>query len=122
MTFKQRLPYYLFGLGIGIIVVIFIWNKKGTEFNYGPNSRVLKNIRIKNRVFSNEALSTLNSKDLDTSIVSKILKNGKADMWNKIQSDTCTEYNIKGKKELKNVTLTIKNCGTTAFVEKITID
>ncbi|MDV7188355.1 DUF4258 domain-containing protein [Lutibacter sp. TH_r2] len=122
MTFKERLPYYLFGLVIGIILVVFIWNKKGTEFNYGPNSRLLKNIRIKNRVFSNEALFSLQSKNLDTSVVSKILKNGNADMWNKVKLDTCIRYEIKGKKEQKNVTLTIKNCDSTAFIEKIIID
>lgn len=122
MTFKERLPYYLFGLVIGIILVVFIWNKKGTEFNYGPNSRLLKNIRIKDRVFSNEALFSLQSKNLDTSVVSKILKNGNADMWNKVKLDTCIRYEIKGKKEQKNITLTIKNCDSTAFIEKIIID
>lgn len=119
MTFKQRLPYYLFGLAIGVIVVAFIWEKKGTEFNYGPNSRVLKNIRIKDRVFSDEALFSLQSKNLDTSIVSKILKNGNADLWNKIEIGPCKQYNIKGKKGLEHITLTVKNCESTAFVEKI---
>ena len=52
MTFKQRLPYFLGGLTIGIIIVTFIWEKKGTEFNYGPNSRVLKNLSTKERVYS----------------------------------------------------------------------
>jgi hypothetical protein len=123
MTFKQRLPYFLGGLTIGIIFVIFIWNKKETEpFAYGPNSRVLKNIRIKNRTFSSEALTVLNTHGIDTSHISQILKNGNVDLWNKVKLDTCFQYDIKGRKDLKNVTLTIKNCDSTAFIEKITIE
>ena len=102
-----------------MIVVVFIWDKKGTEFNYSPNSRLLKNIRIKDRVFSDEALFSLQSKNLDTSIVSKILRNGDADMWNKVKIGDCTQYQIKGERDLKYITLTVKNCKSTAFVEKV---
>jgi hypothetical protein len=122
MTFRERLPFFLGGLIIGIIVVIFFFGKKNTSFDYGPNARVLKNIRIKDRIYSEEALTNLNLKKLDTSIVSKILKNGDADMWNKVKIDTCTQYQIKGKKELKNITLTINNCDSVAFIEKIIIE
>ncbi len=122
MTFKQRLPYYLFGFLIGIIVVLFIWNKKGTEFNYGPNARVLKNIRTKTQVFSIDIESSLASKQIDTSTITKILKNGDVDMWNKVKIDTCTTYSISGKKELKNMILTVKNCDSIAFIEKIEIN
>ena len=123
MTFKQRLPYFLGGLTIGIIFVIFIWNKKGTQsFDYGPNSRVLKNIRIKDRVFSLEALSTINSHKIDTAAISQILKNGNVDIWNKIKLDPCIQYNIKGKKDLKNITLTVKNCDSIATIEAILIE
>lgn len=121
MTFKQRLPYFLGGLTIGIIFVIFIWNKKGTQsFDYGPNARVLKNIRIKNRVFSSKSLSIINSNKIDTATVSQILKNGDVDIWNKIKLDTCMQYNVKGLKDLKNITLTVINCNSTATINNIT--
>ncbi len=122
MTFKQRLPYYLFGFLIGIIVVLFIWNKKGTEFNYGPNARVLKNIRTKTQVFSIDIANSLASKQIDTSTISEILKNGNVDMWNKVKVDTCTIYTISGKKELKNMVVTVKNCDSIVFIEKIRIE
>ncbi len=120
MTFRQRLPYFLGGLTIGIIVVAFFLNKKNTTFDYGPNARVLKNIRIKNRVFSSEALTILDSKRIDTATISQILKNGNVDILHKIKLDSCLyEYNISGKKELKNITLTITNCDSTAIVKNI---
>ncbi|MFD0762162.1 hypothetical protein ACFQZW_08715 [Lutibacter aestuarii] len=122
MTFKERLPFFLGGLVIGIIVVIFFFGKKNTSFDYGPNARVLKNIRTKDRVFSEKAITVLNSKKIDTAAISQILKSGNVDMWNKLKKDSCTQYEIKGTKDLQNITLTIKNCDSTAFIEKITIE
>ncbi|MBL4939802.1 MAG: DUF4258 domain-containing protein [Lutibacter sp.] len=122
MTFKQRLPYFLGGLTMGVIFVLFIWNKKDTQFDYLPNARVLKNIRLKNHLFSDEALSFINSKKIDSANISQILKNGNVDILNKIKFDTCIQYDIKGRKNLKNITLTIKNCDSTATIEKITIE
>ncbi len=122
MTFKQRLPYFLGGLIPGVIIVVFFLGKKNTSFDYLPNSRVLKNIRIKNRVFSDDALLILNSNKIDTATISQILKNGNVDILNKIKLDSCIQYNIEGKKQLKNITISVKNCDDTAFIEKITIE
>ncbi len=120
MTFKQRLPYFLGGLIVGIIIVIFIWGKKNTTFDYGPNARVLKNIRIKERVFSDKALSILNTYKIDTSKISEILKKGNVDLMNKIKLDSCLyKYNIQGKEDLKNITITVTNCESMAIIEDI---
>jgi hypothetical protein len=122
MTFRQRLPYFLGGLGIGILVVIFFLGKKNTTFDYGPNSRVLKNIRVKNPIYSDKALEILNSNRIDTSQVAIILKSGNVDIWNKIKSDSCITYNIKGRKDLNHIILTVNNCATEAIIESIIID
>ncbi|HKJ06313.1 MAG TPA: hypothetical protein VJ970_02480 [Flavobacteriaceae bacterium] len=119
MTFKQRLPYYLAGFIAGIAIVYFIFDKKETEFNYGPNARVLKNIRTKKLMYSNEVNLLLTKKNIDTLQIAKILENGNVDMWNKIQLDTCTEYKITGRKKLKNVQLMVQNCDSTATITKI---
>jgi len=123
MTFKQRLPYFLGGLTIGIIIVIFVFGKKNTTFDYGPNARVLKNIRVKERIFSEKALTILNtSSKIDTANISEILRTGNVDLSNKIKLDSCLyRYNIKGKQELKNITLTITNCKSMAIIEDIDI-
>jgi len=123
MTFRQRLPYFLGGLTIGIIVVAFIWGKKNTTFDYGPNARVLKNLRVKERHFSQDALTTLSSKKIDTANITQILTNGDVDLMNKIKLDSCLyQYNIKGIKDLKNVTLTVINCDSIATIKKIIIE
>ncbi|REE81706.1 hypothetical protein BX611_1242 [Lutibacter oceani] len=124
MTFKQRLPFFLGGLTIGIIIVIFVFGKKNTSFDYGPNARVLKTLRVKERIFSEDALKILNtSSEIDTVIISQILKNGNVDLMNKIKLDSCLyQYNIKGKKELKNITLTVINCNSSAIIKSISIN
>lgn len=122
MNFKQRLPYFLVGLTLGIIAVYFVLDKKNTTFDYGPNARVLKNISIKNHIFSEDVKTVILSKQIDTAQISMILKKGNADIWNKIKMDTCIQYNIKGRRDLKNITLTVKNCDSMAFIEKIMIE
>lgn len=122
MTVKQRLPYYLIGLFFGIVMVLFFLDKKSAEFDYLPNSRVLKSIRRKPQVFSSEALQVLNSNKIDSLSVYQILKNGNVDIWNKIKSDSCFQYNIKGRDSLKNIMLTVKRCDSIAFIEKIIIE
>ena len=122
MTFKQRLPYFLGGLFIGVIIVVFILRKKETTFDYGPNARVLKNISIKQRVFSKQASAALQLHKIDTASISIILKNGDVDIWNKIKlNDSCIVYAIDGTKELKHLQLIVKNCPDIALIEKISV-
>lgn len=122
MTFKQRLPYFLGGLVIGIIFVIFVLGKKNTSFDYSPNARVLKNIRTKNHIYSEEATAVINFYNIDTASISTIFKKGNVDIWNKIKLDSCIRYRIKGRNALKNMILTVKNCDSTAYIEKITVE
>ena len=62
MSFLKRLSFFLFGLSIGVIILIFISNKKDTRFNYMPNKRVLNDIYKKKWVFkdSNQIISKNN--------------------------------------------------------------
>jgi len=123
MTFKQRLPYFLGGLIIGFIVVVFIWGKKNTTFDYGPNARVLKNLRIKDRVFSKEAMDVMHFYHLDTALVTNLFQHGNVDLGNKIKLDTCLyQYNIEGKNKLQHITLTVKNCDSVVYIEKIIVE
>jgi hypothetical protein len=122
MTFKERLPFFLGGLIIGIILVVFFLGKKDTSFDYLPNARVLKNIRTKTRIFSEEAQLNLKTYKIDTASISQILKNGDVNLMDKIKLDTCVQYYIQGENELKNIELTIKNCESVAFIESIKVN
>lgn len=120
MTFKQRLPYFLVGLTIGIILVIFVFGKKDASFDYLPNARVLKDINKKERIYTDQALIDLKTHSLDTAAVSLILKTGDVDFSKKEKLENgCTSYLVSGDEELEAVTLKITNCETTATVVSV---
>ncbi len=121
MTVKQRLPYYLVGLFIGIVIVKFVFTEKKSSFDYLPNARVLKSIRNKPIVFSLKVKLLLDSNKIDSVSIAQILKNGDVDIWNKVKLDSCIKYNIQGEDSLKNITLSVKRCKSIAYIEKISI-
>ncbi len=88
MGFLRRLGWYLVGLSIGIIFLIFFLKKKsdetGTEFCYFPNCRVLKDMRSKPLVFGEE----LEPKYRDTVLIQSFLQDGDIDFG---ESDTKAE-------------------------------
>ena len=79
MKFKYRLAYYLFGLTLGAFLVSFIFNKRGQDFCYLPNCRVLKDFRTKGLVISKEAQSTINEKWVTMDDIKNSLENGDVD-------------------------------------------
>ena len=79
MKFKYRLAYYLFGLTLGFFLVAFIFNKRGQDFCYMPNCRVLKDINRKGITVSKEAQAKFNEKWVTMDDVQSTLKNGNVD-------------------------------------------
>ena len=51
MNFNKRLRLYMFGFIFGCLFVMFIYNKKESEFNYLPNDRVIGDFKKKNIYF-----------------------------------------------------------------------
>ena len=79
MEFKHRLAYYLLGVLIGGIFLMFIFQNKRAEFCYMPNCRVLKNIRTKGIVVSKETQKKLDEKWLTMQDIHSALRNGDVD-------------------------------------------
>ena len=103
MSFLKRLYFFLFGLSIGIIILIFIMNKKDTRFNYSPNKRVLNDIYKKNWVFKNDKNSISKEiffLDFDVNFSKSNTK-----------IDSCKVYYIESETKSFNV----KNCEKSAF-------
>lgn len=119
----KRIGYYLIGVSIGVIAVSYIWKHKNASFDYGMDARTLKTIRIKKRLYSNEALQTLQNKQLDTTVISKILRNADVDFnKGKPRQKPCAEYYVTGKESLKYISLYISRCDSTATIEKVIIE
>ncbi|MCB7480390.1 hypothetical protein [Christiangramia sediminis] len=119
MKFIHRLAYYGLGLFFGIVILIFFLGGKKTSCDYSPNARVLKNIRIKERRFSENSLRFFQSNNIDTSAVSEILDKGDVD-FNKSKTDAepCGIYLVSGLSESRNIALEIENCDSIATIRK----
>lgn len=119
----KRIGYYLVGLSLGCIAVYFFWQKKKATFDYGMDARTLKTIRIKKRLFSEDAKNAMHKFDIDTLKIATILYTGDVDFGKSNPRQTpCAEYYITGSKELENVSLLVKRCDSTATIEKIIVE
>lgn len=99
MKFIHRLAYYMLGVLIGGMFLMFVFQNKRTEFCYMPNCRVLKSIRAKGIILSKEAKTTLDQKWVTLNDVKGILDNGDVDFSksNKPHQGGGKIYIIEGK-------------------------
>lgn len=79
MKLKHRIAYYIFGLTLGFFLVAFIFNKRGQDFCYLPNCRVLKDFKAKGLTISKEAQDKLDEKWVTMEDVKNCLENGNVD-------------------------------------------
>ena len=120
MKLAARLAYYSVGFFIGIMILMFFLSGKKTSCDYGPDARVLKNIRIKNKTYEPSVLLFLKENQLDTSIVRNILNSGDVDFSNSnTKLDSCKIYAVEGEVNNKNLTLRIENCENQATIQQI---
>ena len=84
MNFNKRLRLYMFGFIFGCLFVLFIYNRKESEFNYLPNDRVISDFKKKNIYFDNSFYG------IDTM---KLLSNSKV-IFSKsiISKNDCNDY------------------------------
>lgn len=83
MKFQFRLAYYLFGLLLGAVFVMWYLKSKatdrGVEFCYFPNCRVLKDLRSKSLEIDSLAKISLNEKWVTMEDIKKSLTYGDVD-------------------------------------------
>ncbi len=120
MKLAARLAYYSVGFFIGIMILMFFLSGKKTSCDYGPDARVLKNIRIKNKSYDPSVLLFLKENQLDTSVVRNILNSGDVDFSNSnTKLDSCKIYAVEGEVDNKNLILRIENCENQATIQQI---
>jgi len=119
MKLAYRLGYYLSGFVIGLIILFFFLSGKKTSCDYGPNARVLKNIRTKKLNYSSNATLFFQQNKVDSTSIYSVLTNGDVDFEKSITDlDSCNIYVINSDKEDKNLQLSIKNCDSVATIEQ----
>ncbi len=131
MSILKRFAFYFGGFAIGLILLYFFVSGSGAscEYDYGPNSRTLKNIRLKERVFSENSIVELKQNQIDTSVISYLLKNGEVLFSeSKTKLDSCKVYVIEGRissEEVsgsnKKIKITVENCNKKATIQHVLI-
>lgn len=122
MKLAYRLVYFSGGFLIGIALLFFILSGKKTSCNYGPESRTLKNIRLKERAFSENTLQVLRENKMDTSAISSLLKDGDVLFSeSNTQLDSCKQYVIEGNISEMNLKIKIENCEKVATVTEAAV-
>ncbi|WP_339703187.1 hypothetical protein [uncultured Marixanthomonas sp.] len=120
MKLIHRIAYYLGGFGIGLIILFFFLSGKKTSCDYSPNARTLKDIRNKERNFSEETIQFLKQEKLDTATISRMLIDGDV-LFSESNTDldSCKIYKIEADVLDKNLKMTVENCKDKATVQKM---
>ena len=120
MQLLKRFGYYLIGVTIGSIGVLYFWKNKKVTFDYGMDARTLKSIRIKKRVYSENVKNILQSRGIDTTYILAILKKGDVNFGrSKPRLKPCSEYFITGKDSLKSMSIYVIRCDSSATISDL---
>lgn len=124
MPFIKRLGFYLFGVSIGVLFLMFFFKKKtedtGVYFCYFPNCRTLKDIRSKPMQYSDAVSAQLRDKTLDTLDIIGLLTNGDVDFGrSETESTPCKTYIIEGMIQDKEMIATVRNCYKKAILQRM---
>lgn len=96
MSFFKRLIYYLGGVGLGIILLLFFLSGKKTSCDYGPNARTLKFLKSKPLFKSIESEKSLARYSLDSANISFVLEHGEVNFSNSvIDSEVPNIYSVE---------------------------
>ncbi len=111
MKLIHRIGYYLGGFTIGIVILIFFLSGKKTSCDYGPNARVLKNIRSKHKIYTPEAEKQMKTFQLDSIFIDQTLQTGDV-LFSESETslDSCNVYLVESKKDKKTFTTSFRNC------------
>jgi hypothetical protein len=125
MKFKFRLAYYLFGLFLGAIFVIWFLkakaSDKGVEFCYLPNCRVLKDLRSKSLDIDSLAKKSLAEKWVTMEDIKQSLRYGDVDFSKSNEPYKKGKiYVIEGKNaNNEEINITMINYTNKVLLEKI---
>lgn len=125
MKFQFRLAYYLFGLLLGAVFVMWYLKSKatdrGVEFCYFPNCRVLKDLRNKSLEIDSLAKISLNEKWVTMEDIKKSLTYGDVDFEKSNEPYRKGKiYIIEGKtSNNEDITITMINYEHKVLLEKI---
>lgn len=126
MKYLRRVWWYLLGVGIGTILVMFMFGDREIGCSYFPNDRVLSDLSEKELLFTEQTqcISDCIQEQGDSSFYFKVLSNSDVDFsYNERGTDSdCNNYKLDFTDERGTFTLIFKNCkDSTATVKDIVL-
>jgi len=76
LSFIKRLTYYLGGVGLGSLLLMFFLSGKKTSCDYGPNARTLKFLKNKPLKITQKTIDNLDKFGLDTTKINQVFESG----------------------------------------------
>jgi hypothetical protein len=122
MSMLKRIGYYLIGVSLGSLLVLFVWKGKDVKFPYGPNARTLRSIQKKQLEYSASAEMIMSKAAIDTTYIQALLVSGEVDFGkSKPRLEPCAEYFISGSHNEKNIDMYVKRCDSIATIQTVWI-
>lgn len=121
MPIFKKLLFYLFGVGLGILAVMFIFGDRDFGCSYFPNDRVLSDLRKKDLQIPMEIEEQMNMEGLDTNDINAMLLEGDIDFGEVERGlGSCKNYWISLERDQKKQFAALfKNCDSTATLIEI---
>lgn len=121
MDFVKRLVYYLGGVGMGSIVVVFFLSGKKTSCNYLPNDRVVNHLVKQPIEFTKNVQESLRKNHVDTLGFYKMLSNASVDFSkSNPQAKDCKLYHLlleDSSDQHKHYITNLKSCQNKVIVD-----
>lgn len=122
MKLIHRIGYYLGGFSIGLVILAFFLSGKKTSCDYGPNARTIKNISLKKKMYSKEAVLMMKTHHIDTVAVNDIIRFGNVNFSeSNTEAKDCNIYVIENIYNDKDIVIDVKNCESIATILSINL-
>ena len=114
MDTPKKLKFFSFGLLLGTFFLFTFLNGKKLSCNYGPESRVINNLKQKKWVYKRKNINQ------DTLDLIDFLENSKV-IFNKsnTRKDSCRVYRIRGLGKYQEIIINAENCSKVVNAELI---
>ena len=116
----KRFGFFFGGFAIGLVMLAFFLNGKKASCSYGPDSRVIKNIGLKQLIYSEASQGQIKTLTLDSSKVRQLIKRADINFSkSEARQKPCGLYVLESSIERKDYELTIENCSRKALLVKV---
>lgn len=121
MNFWKRLRFYLIGVSIGVVFVLFFFGPRAVSCSYFPNSRALEEAKIYPMSFSEQAQATIQSEGIDSIFLkNELFKRSKITNFgtDEVRATPCRTYRAQYREE-KSYDMVYEICKKQTLIKEL---